>query len=154
MSPASLSRTEARDLAVALHDLAWVLPRTVDAQVETDSSRWPPSELAVLRQLDRQPGLSLGEVAEELGLQPSNASATVRSLALRGLVDRQPDDKDGRVTRLFPTEEASRHRQVRERGWGERLARELAGLPEDQARALIEAAPGLRTLAAQLSAPE
>lgn len=148
-----MSSAEARDLAVALHDLAWVLPRTVDAQVEESLESLPPSELEVMRQLDRQPGLSLGEVAEELGLQPSNASATVRSLALRGLVERRPDENDGRVTRLIPTDEASRSRQVRERAWGRRLQRELEALPAEQARALTAAAPALRALAAQLGTP-
>ncbi len=159
-SPSSpISAAEAQELAVALHDLAWALPRTVDAQVEAELEPaelepLPPSELEVMRQLDRQPGLSLGEVADELGLQASNASATVRSLALRGLVERRPDDTDRRVTRLFPTDEASRTRKVRERAWGQRLKHELDGLTPEQAHALTAAIPALRALAAQLGSPE
>ena len=145
-----VSASEARELAVALHDLAWVLPRTVDAQVEAELNPLAPSELEVMRQLDRRPGLSLGEVAEMLGLQASNASATVRALDLRGLVERRPDPTDGRVTRLFPTEEASRTRRLREQAWGERLQRELDTMDTDQAQALTGAASALRALARQL----
>lgn len=139
---------------MALHDLAWALPRTVDAEVEAELDPLPPSELEVIRLLVDRPGLNLGEVAEELNLQPSNASATVRMLVARGLVERRDDESDGRVTRLFPTSEASRTRRIREREWGRRLERHMSELSSDDVRCLLAAVPALRALAARLTPGE
>jgi DNA-binding MarR family transcriptional regulator len=151
-STASVSAT--RELAVALHDVAWALPRTVDAEVEAELDPLAPSEIEVMRLLVDRPGLNLGEVAEELGLQPSNASATVRMLVARGLLERAPDESDGRVTRLFPTKEAARTGRIREHEWGRRLERHLAELSPEQVESLLAAVPALRALAAQLAPGE
>lgn len=151
-SPASVSATQ--ELAVALHDVAWALPRTVDAEVEAELDPLPPSELEVMRLLVDRPGLNLGEVAEELGLQPSNASATVRMLVARGLLERRGDKSDGRVTRLFPTKEAAATRRIREQEWGRRLERHLAELAPEQVQSLLAAVPALRALAGQLAPGE
>jgi DNA-binding MarR family transcriptional regulator len=150
--PVPVSATQ--ELAVALHDVAWALPRTVDAEVEAELDPLPPSELEVMRLLVDRPGLNLGEVADELGLQPSNASATVRMLAARGLLERRGDENDGRVTRLFPTKEAAETRRIREQEWGRRLEHHLSELTPEQAQSLLAAVPALRSLAAQLAPGE
>ena len=154
MAPPPFSASDAQELAVALHDLAWVLPRSLDAEVETELEALPPSEVEVMRLLVRRPGLSVSEVAEELNMQQSNASTTVRSLVTRGLLERQADESDGRVTRLNPTDEASRSRRIREQEWGRRLRDHMSELSSAQVQVLVEAAPALRALAAQLRSPE
>jgi DNA-binding MarR family transcriptional regulator len=137
---------------VALHDIAWLLPRTIDPRAEADLDPLPASELEVMRLLVREPGLSVGEVARELGLQPSNASAAIRSLQTRGLLERQPDGRDGRISRLTPTAQAQAIRRQREEAWGELLRARLRHLPPEDVAALIAAADPLRALAADLSA--
>ena len=94
---------QARELAVVLHDIAWLLPRTIDPWAEAGLDPLPASELEVMRLLVRAPELSVGEVARELGLQPSNASAAIRGLMARGLLERRRDARDGRISRLVPT---------------------------------------------------
>jgi len=141
-----------RDLAVVLHELAWLLPRKIDPWAEAGLEQLPPTELEVMRLLVRAPGLSVGEVARELGLQPSNASAAVRALMTRDLLERKPDERDGRVTRLSPTDRAQAIRRQREGAWGELLRVRLAHLkPEDTAQ-LLAAVDALRALAADLGA--
>src|ERR1700761_5603517 len=105
-------REVSRDLAVTLFDLAWLLPRTIGA-----GSQLPSSELEVMRLLVRRPGLSVGEVAEALGLQQSNASAAVRSLEARGLLARRRDERDARISRVHPTATAIAHRHRQEQAW-------------------------------------
>ena len=143
---------QTRDLAVALHDIAWLLPRTIDPWAEAGLDPLPASELEVMRLLVRAPGLSVGEVARELGLQPSNASAAIRSLQARGLLERKPDSRDGRISRLTPTAEAQAIRRRREAAWGELLRARLRRLPPEDVAALLAAADPLRALAADLSA--
>ena len=140
----------ARDLAVVLHDLAWLLPRTVDPEAEVALDALPASELEVMRLLVRQPGLRVGQVARELGLRDSNASSAIRSLIARGLLERCADPADGRATRLVPTDRASDTRSRREAAWGRTLAARLRRLPDDEAAQLLDAVPALRALAHEL----
>jgi len=136
---------------VALHDIAWLLPRKFDPWAEVGLDQLSGSELEVMRLLVRAPELSVGEVAGELGLQPSNASATIRALVTRGLLERRRDARDGRISRLAPTARAQAIRRQREEAWGQLLRARLRRLqPEDAAR-LLDAAESLGALAADLA---
>ena len=143
-------RDEATALAVVLHDLAWLLPRTVGAAAAL-ADPLPLSELEVMRLLARRPGLSVSEVAAELGLQPTNVSTAIRALVGRGLLERTTDDRDGRVVRLVPTATAMASREARERSWGASMVEVLASLPSADRDRLLAAGPALRALAGQLS---
>ncbi|HWI75208.1 MAG TPA: MarR family transcriptional regulator [Baekduia sp.] len=142
-------QASAKDLAVALQDLAWLLPRTIGA-AELQRESLPLSELEVMRLLVRRPGLSVGDVASELGLHAPNASAAVRALSARGLLDRRRDPTDGRITRLFPTRRAITTRDRREDAWATALRTTLDDLDAATASTLLAAAPALRALADQL----
>lgn len=143
---------QARALAVVLHDLAWLLPRTVDVEAEAGQEALPLSEMEVMRLLVRRPGRSVGEVARELGLQVSNVSAAVKALAARGLLERERDAVDARITRLRPTARATAIRDRREAAWGTVLQARLRTLDPDAAERLLAAAAPLRTLADALAA--
>jgi DNA-binding MarR family transcriptional regulator len=145
------TKAEAKRLAVTLQDLAWLLPRTIGA-AELEREPLPLSELEVMRLLVRRPGLSVGDVAAELGLHGPNASAAVRGLAARGLLERRRDPDDGRITRLHPTARAIATRDQREDGWGAALRATLGDLDAPTAAALVAATPALRALADRLAA--
>ncbi len=140
----------ARQLAVVLHDLAWLLPRTVGAEAAR-ADPLPTSELEVMRLLARRPGLSVNEVARELGLRPNNVSVVVRNLQARGVLRRVPDASDRRIVRLEPTAAALAARERRERSWGAQLAEVLDGLSAADRAALTTAVPALHHLAEALS---
>ena len=140
-----------RQLAVVLHDVAWLLPRTVGAAAAL-ADPLPTSELEVMRLLARRPGLSVNEVARELGLRPNNVSVAVRNLEERGVLRRTSDGSDRRVVRLEPTADAMAARERRERSWGAQLADVLGRLPTADRTALTAAIPALQHLAAALSA--
>jgi DNA-binding MarR family transcriptional regulator len=142
------------ELAAVLHDLAWLLPRTIDPEAETAAGLdpLPTSELEVMRLLVREPGLSVGGVARALGLQESNVSTTVRALTGRGLLDRRRDPGDGRIARLHPTARATEIHRRREQAWGSALGCRLSELTAAQRAALPEAVCALRALATRLSA--
>ena len=137
-----------------LHDIAWLLPRTIDPRADADLEPLPASELEVMRLLVRRPGLSVGDVARQLGLQPSNASAAVRALLARGLLERRPDERDGRITRLSPTARAQAIRRKREAAWGQLLRARLTRLPREDAAQLLGAVEALSALATRLAADE
>jgi len=137
------------DLAVVLHDLAWLLPRTIGREPDPRHVL-PASELEVMRLLVRRPGLSVNDTAAELRLAPANVSTALRALEARGLLERRRDAADGRVVRLHPTGAALAHRSDQELAWGNALAQALAGLTKAEARRALGATPALRALAAVL----
>ncbi len=137
---------EARDLAVVLHDLAWLLPRTIGAAASRAEPQ-PPTALEVMRLLSRRPGLSVNDVARELGIAPNNVSTAVTHLEGQGLLERRRDPSDGRVARLHPTPEAVEARARREKAWGEAMRDVLAAAPAEDAALLSAAAPALHRLA-------
>ena len=146
-----MDRTEqARDLAVVLHDLAWLLPRTVGAQAARAEPQ-PPTSLEVMRLLARRPGLSVNDVAREIGVQANNVSTAVRLLEAEGLLEKRRDPADGRVARLHPTARAMAARGRREQAWGAAMGEALAALSPADADALLAASAVLRRLADHLS---
>ncbi|GAA2644716.1 MarR family winged helix-turn-helix transcriptional regulator [Paractinoplanes durhamensis] len=147
------TRTDAEALAVVLHDLAWLLPRTIGAEAGR-AEPLPPTALEVMRLLTRRPGRSVNEVAAEIGVAANNVSTAVSQLEARGLLARQRDETDGRVTRLHPTATAHEARQRREHSWGERMAAALSGLSAAEATRLVGALPALRHLAGDLADAE
>ena len=158
MDRATATETAARTLAVTLHDLAWLLPRTVDVEAApvgagagAELDALPTSELEVMRLLVRRPGLTVGEVARELGLQRTNASAAIRTLIGRGLLQRARDTDDGRVARLTPTPRAIENRDRREAAWGTALAARLDELGSARAAAVYACAEPLAELARALA---
>jgi DNA-binding MarR family transcriptional regulator len=142
----------ARELAVALFDLAWLLPRTLGAE-ERQPDPLPRSELEVMRMLGRRPGCGVAAVARELGLQASNVSASVRSLVHKGLVERRSSVDDQRQVRLYLTPRAKTSRRARERRWGQDLGALLDQLPAAERRHLLAAAPALVELARRVAEP-
>lgn len=137
------------ELAVVLHDLAWLLPRTIGREPDPGQTL-PASELEIMRLLVRRPGISVNDAAAELRLAPANVSTALRALEARGLLERRRDPDDGRIVRLRPTDAALAHRADQELAWGNELARALAALPKADARRALDATRALRALAAVL----
>jgi DNA-binding MarR family transcriptional regulator len=139
-----------RDLAVVLHDLAWLLPRTIGLEPSA-ADALPPTELEIMRLLVRRPGASVSDVARELRLHAANVSTAIRTLEARGLLVRERDAHDRRVVRLTPTRRALAHRGRQEGAWGTALRDALDALPGAHASRLLAAEPSLRALADELA---
>jgi DNA-binding MarR family transcriptional regulator len=142
-----------RELAVALHDIAWLLPRTIGAPAMRAEPQ-APTALEVMRLLTRRPGLSVNEVARELGVAANNVSTAVSTLEEQGTLARFRDEHDGRIVRLYPTDVAQAARRRRERSWGRSMASSLGALDPTDSAALLAATPALRRLIAHLAADD
>lgn len=124
-----------RLLTDTIQDLYWALRRLADHA--TGAVPLPLSEVEVLRYLHRQPGSSVSEIARDLGLQHSNVSVTLRSLASRELVVRKPDERDRRCTRLYPSPTAIATRAEIDGAWVRALTPFLDGLSGEELAALL-----------------
>ncbi|EPH45492.1 MarR family winged helix-turn-helix transcriptional regulator [Streptomyces aurantiacus] len=139
---------QARELTPALYALSRVL--RFQGMDEAGLWRLPPSELELMRYVHAEPGVTVGALARELGMQVSNVSATVRGLVNGGLLEREKDPDDGRVSRLRPTLKAEQGMALIENAWAEIFADALAVLTEGQRESLLASVPALEALGAAL----
>ena len=114
-------------------DLLNRLRRLGPGQPPFEEVQVTPSQLLLLDWIAVYPGCSIREIAVGLGLTSPTVSVGVRRLEEARLVERQPDPKDRRAVRLFPTVKGEAlHKRVQE--FRRRKARNLlAGLsPQEQ----------------------
>lgn len=97
--PSWLSAEE-RQAWLAVSRLTGLLPAALDAQLQRDADL-NYFEYLVLAMLSEQPGrsLAMSRLALASGGSPSRVSNVVKRLETRGLVRRDRDPDDGRVTR-------------------------------------------------------
>jgi DNA-binding MarR family transcriptional regulator len=123
------------------------------APTEAGLAELPPSELEVLRLVSMHPGCGISFITEHTKMLQANASATVRSLVERGLLQKQVDPRDRRAVQLSPTRQASQDLQALREVWNKRIKSALtaAGISEgeyhDFARVLAALHGGLAATA-------
>lgn len=66
----------------------------------------PLGTLMLFRQIGREPGTTVSEIARACGIAKSHISKQVDLLASRDLVEKRPDPQDQRLQRLYLTEAA------------------------------------------------
>jgi DNA-binding MarR family transcriptional regulator len=63
-----------------------------------------PGQLPVIATLNKKEGLSMRELADELHIKPPTVTVTIQRLEKNGVVCKQTDAKDQRISRLYLTE--------------------------------------------------
>ncbi|GAA3153054.1 MarR family transcriptional regulator [Planomonospora alba] len=133
-----------RSLGTVLRDLNRTLVRRGKRAAGIEPL--PETEAGIVRLVVHRPGASPGQIAAELGMQPSNVSAALRRLAEAGLVTRESDPVDRRATRVLPTSRAVENARLLEEARAELLAAALDGLTAEHREALLRAIPSLGAL--------
>lgn len=110
--------------------------------------------LDVIRVIERNPGITVAEVAARLGRQLSNTSSQLRELVALGLVTRTRSESDKRFVALHPAPEAIRIKAVLEGAWEGAVASAAARLLPAERDQLAAALPALERLASILAEPE
>ncbi|WP_017974818.1 MarR family winged helix-turn-helix transcriptional regulator [Actinopolyspora halophila] len=136
--------TGQRELATVLRDLAWTIQRLVPEVTGLDPLT--NTELAAIKHIQESPGITVTELARQLGMQQSNASAAVRDLVERDLVAREHNPTDRRVTRLVPTERSLAAKDSIDTVWSGTIRTALSRLDHDQVATLHTASGALRAL--------
>jgi DNA-binding MarR family transcriptional regulator len=112
LSPAQTHSDKARTREVPEHAL-WLLKRVFHQGHRTVSEAVrpygvTPTEMGALNRLVDEPGLSGAELARRMLVTPQAAQLSLTALEKRGLVERTPDAKHGRIVRTHLTEEGRR----------------------------------------------
>ncbi len=126
------------------------------AAVRRDGAdRLPDAQIEVLRLVERQPGICVGEAAEALRTAPNTVSTLVGGLADAGLIARERSPENRRLVRLTLTAEARRRIDGYQAQRRALVADALDRLGDDARARITAALPDLRHLADLLaSAPE
>jgi DNA-binding MarR family transcriptional regulator len=137
-----------RELTAALRELSWAVHRRRPARARVGPLT--TTAIAMLKQAVDSPGLTVGELAQELSLQQSNVSAAVRLLVQHGYVTREQDATDRRIVRIVPTETGYREEGVVAEAWAGALATAVSRLSPSQREALQSALESIEEVSRQL----
>jgi DNA-binding MarR family transcriptional regulator len=137
--------SEARELAAGMLAVIGPLRRALRRSLQRDLpiAPLPTAQAELLRVVRRQPGISVGEAAQAIGVAANTVSTLVNQLVAAGLLERGQDPADRRTARLELTE-AARRRAARWLDQREQtLAGALAGLSAEERAAIARALPAL-----------
>jgi DNA-binding MarR family transcriptional regulator len=134
MSHASTA-TEVLQVAARLRLAVTRLNRRLRAEGDIGLS---PSAMAALASIGRRGPLSLGELAAMEGVKPPTVTATVAALEAEGLVARELDGRDRRITRVTLTSRGRQRLEASKRRKTDYLASRLEVFDEAQVRQLDE----------------
>jgi DNA-binding MarR family transcriptional regulator len=111
----------------------------LEAPTEAGLAELPASELEVLRLITLFPGCGVMFLSRRTQTRQANTSATVRSLVARGLVTKEPDERDRRAVRLSASAQANRDLDALRQIWLRRIrtAFEAAGIHGDERARLL-----------------
>jgi DNA-binding MarR family transcriptional regulator len=137
------------DVAAVLLDGIGLLIRRI-RQTPVDGGL-TPSESSALARLARGGPATSSALAKLEQISPQSMGVTLAALEERGLVERQPDERDGRRVLLSITEVGRDARQVRRNARSQQIARALSsGFSRAEVDQLAASAPLLERLALSL----
>ncbi len=90
----------------------------------------------VIELLAAQDGLSQGELGEAMRLQPATVTKMVQRMEQAGFVERRPDARDQRVSRVYLTAAGREIRPALEAIWEELAGDMFAGFTAEEQRQL------------------
>ncbi|MDX2376753.1 MarR family winged helix-turn-helix transcriptional regulator [Microbacterium sp. LRZ72] len=147
--PASAADAPRSEVSVELRELAWTIHR--HSPERAGGGPIPTTEVALLKQIVDAPGSTVGELVATLGLRQPNVSAALRSLTQRGLITREKDAGDRRVSHIRPTAFGLEEHRAISDAWRHPVDEAIAGLDPAQRDALEAALGALRAVHARLS---
>ena len=92
---------QAEQMEQDLSGIRRALRRPLEAEVAKGELTLP--QTVIMREVVRNEGVNLRDLSRAVNLAHSTVSGIVDRLEKRGLIERRPDQNDGRVSRIFPT---------------------------------------------------
>jgi len=141
--------THLRALAEQLEQDLRTIRRTMRRPLDIEAAKGELTapQTAVMREVVRNEGVNLRDLSRAVSLAHSTVSGIVDRLEKRGMIERRPDPKDGRVSCIFPSAPVREFVQERipELNRGP-LLRAMSRLTSKERTAIVEAVSKLRKL--------
>jgi DNA-binding MarR family transcriptional regulator len=102
---------QAEQMERDLGSIRRALRRPLEVEVARGNLTVP--QIGVMQVVVRSHGISLKDLSQAVSLAHSTVSGIVDRLEKRGIIERRPDETDGRISRIYPTAVVSEF--VRER---------------------------------------
>jgi DNA-binding MarR family transcriptional regulator len=106
--------------------------RRVQSWMQAEHPDATAAQAGVLFVLGKKPGAGVGDVARGLSMGLPGASGLVDRMVESRLIERRPDERDGRSWRLFLTKSGEAMRVVAQAATAEINARLVAGFSESE----------------------
>lgn len=113
----------------------------------------PFTHLVVMVQIEKEPGITVSELARQSGLAKSYISTTIEELNLRGMADKRPDKNDQRLTRIFLTDPATELLNEIKSCMEEQFANILKEMPDTQVDSMIAGLTALCDVLEKVKSP-
>ncbi len=104
---------------------------------------WPSRRIPLMREVLKEPGITINELARRTDMAKSQVSTIVAELEGEGMLRKEDDDADRRLARVFPTTEGKSRAERWKAGYKKVLASTLRSLSAEETDHLLE---GLRAL--------
>ena len=155
------------DLSAALLDIAPKMLRRLrpetppDDEASADAAwrevvelRATPGQLTLLYTLVERERCTMQELAEELAVAPSTATAMVKRLVAQGYIERSRDDADWRAVWVRPTEAGKQAVEIYQQGRLRSLQCRLKHLSDEERASIQAALPALYHLIEEMKLEE
>jgi DNA-binding MarR family transcriptional regulator len=151
----SASAQDIDHVAASLVACLPALSRALDRRIGQDFPypKPPEGQLALLRHVQANEGVTVRETARALLMKPNNVSTLVSQLTEQGLLERRQDPADKRVAHLHVTATAQRRVAEADRLMCGYVTQALAAMTEGERAALGSALSALQTLSSHLHHP-
>lgn len=106
---------------------------------------YPQPVMHIMRHVHRHPGSTVSEIARRTGIAKSNVSTVVEDLAGEGLLNKQPDERDRRLVRIYPTQKADEFFRQHQLLIRHRLEEVFASVPSQKLDEIIDGLTLLKT---------
>jgi DNA-binding MarR family transcriptional regulator len=111
-------------------------------------------QLRLMHLLFRQEGISVGQLAEKLGIRPASVTGLTDRLVCRGLLEREHDVDDHRVVHVALTPAGRQAVEELETAALAYLTRVFATMGEKAVRRLVDSLEAFRAAADSVEVPE
>ncbi|GHH43988.1 MarR family winged helix-turn-helix transcriptional regulator [Streptomyces candidus] len=155
MPQLSASAQDIDHMATGLVACLPALSRALDRRIgqEFPHPKPPEGQLALLRYVQANEGVTVRQTAQALLMKPNNVSALVSQLTERGLLERRQDPADKRVAHLYVTATAQQRVAEADRLMCAHVTQALLAMTDGERGALGSALGALHTLSLHLHHP-
>lgn len=114
----------------------------------------PPAQMGALRTITRFPGMSQRELADQLHIQRATATVMLQKMEKAGLIRRENDKDDQRISRIYPSDYALRVDEENRKSVEAYFDQCFHGVSQEEVTLLLDILSRLGKRIVQLHSPE
>lgn len=114
----------------------------------------PPAQMGALRTITKFPGMSQRELADQLHIQRATATVMLQKMEKAGLIRRENDKEDQRISRIYPSDYALSVDEENRKSVEAYFDQCFQGISQEEVTLLLDILSRLGKRIVQLHSPE